>query len=251
MNSLTLWYARLSRKARITLICGGVIIALVALAIASYMVLVPKKVQVTYGTRVVDPIDGHVWEDNTQTIWVSPSEAGNYHVEVQIKYSEAHLTQLEQQEAEREQQQAAIDSSSGYELQKFAVPTQQLEDLETIKHNMDVVGQTVITGMDVANQIEEIKNYLIQFRNQAADYPLPSELESLRQQLLQPLDMVIQACDLYIQAIATADSQFIDQANELIRQATVIWQDLMAKYQDLFSDLEQLIPDLQNSIPSP
>jgi hypothetical protein len=250
MNRITLWYLRLSRKARTALICGVAALAVIIFIIAAYMVLAPKKVQVTYGKRVVDPIDGHVWEDNTQTIWVKPSEAGKYRVEVEVRYSEEHLAMMEQQKAEKKAQQEAQQNSTGAQLTKIAVPTQQLEDLKTIQQNMEVIGQTVITGMDAANQIAETKNYLVKFRSQAANYPLPSELESLRQQLLQPLDMVIQACDLYIQAIATADKKYLDQANDLIRRAGDIWRDIMARYQDLFNDLQELIPNLQNSIPS-
>ena len=67
-------------------------------------------------------------------------------------------------------------------------------------------------------------------RSQAASIALPPELEPLRTQAIQVLDMYISACDFYLDAIATGDLTKVDQANALIQEATNIIQGLLPSY---------------------
>ena len=71
---------------------------------------------------------------------------------------------------------------------------------------------------------------LIDYRNQAASLALPPELEGVRTQALQVLDMYINACDLYLDAIASGDLSLVDQANALIQEANSIVQGLIPSY---------------------
>jgi len=231
MNRITLWYAKLSRKGKIAIICTGVVIALAVSAVVAYMALVPRKVEVRYGTIVRDPIDGHVWEDNTKTVWVYPSEASNYRVEYIDQYSEEHAQQIAEKQAQRLEEQATLEESQGLEAMTYAVPQEQIQELETLQHNISVMGQDVLSGMEMANEISETKSLLVDYRNQAAVAPLPPELEHLRGEALQLFDLYITACDYYLQAIATADMSYVYEANNLIDQANQQLQNLVPSFQ--------------------
>jgi uncharacterized protein YwqG len=230
MNRITLWYARLSRRARISIICMGIAIAVIISALVAYMILVPKKVEVRYGTVVRDPLDGYVWEDHTQTALVNPSEAGNYRVEYIDKYSDEHAQQIEEEKAKKAEEQKELAESTGLEALTTAIPAQQMQDLQTLQQNIDVMGYDIIKGIEMANEISETKSMLVQYRNQVAVVELPPELEALRQQALTLFDMYISACDLYLQAIATGNLSLVDQANALIQEANSIMQGLIPTY---------------------
>jgi hypothetical protein len=230
MNRLSHWYSGLSRGAKITITGLGIAIALAVIVIVAYMLLVPKQVEVRYGTIVRDPIDNHIWEDNTQTAWVNPSEAGDYRVEYVDKLSPEHEEQIKKEQEAIAQQQQQLEDSSGLEAMQSSIPTDTIADLNTLQQNVQVMGQDIISGMEMANEISEAKSTLVDYRNQVASMYLAPELEPLRQKALQVLDMYIGACDLYLQAIATGDLSHIDEANALIQQASEMIQSLIPSY---------------------
>lgn len=230
MNRISLWYGGLSRGTKMTIICLGGALAVIIIAVAAYMIFMPKKVEVRYGTIVWDPIDGHVWEDNTQTAMVSPDEASEYKVEYVIKYSPEHEEQLRAEEERLAREQQELEESEGLESIEAALPAQQIADLNTLQQNIDVVGQDLITGLEMANELNQTRATLIEYRNQAASMTLPPELEPLRSQALQVLDLYIAACDNYLQAIASGDLSYVDQANALIDEANALVQSLLPSY---------------------
>jgi hypothetical protein len=229
MSRLSYWYSGLGRGAKIGITVAGVALAAITAIAILYLVLTPEKVEVRYGTIVWDPIDGHIWEDNTQTIWVEASEAGDYKVERIEKLSpehEAQRAQLEQELAEQQQAQ----QSSGFESIESAFPADTFAQLNALQQNIETTGQDIISGMEMANQIYTAQLTLIEYRNQAASMALPPELEGLRTQALQVMDMYIAACDLYLDAIASGDLTLVDQANALIQEANSIVQGLIPSY---------------------
>jgi hypothetical protein len=84
--------------------------------------------------------------------------------------------------------------------------------------------------MEIANQIDVARATLSDYRGQVASIELPAELEALRAQTLEVLDLYIEACDLYLDAIANGDLSLVDEANSLIQQANGIVQDLIPSY---------------------
>lgn len=230
MRRLIIWYSNLSRRGKVLLWSAlGLVAALVVVAIA-WMVLSPDKVLVRYGTIVRDPIDNHVWEDNTQTAWVSPSEAANYRVEYIDRYSPEHEEQIRKEQEAAAAEQKELEESTGFQALETSIPAQTFEDLNTLQRNIEVMGQDIISGMEMASQISTIKATLVDYRNQVASLPLPAELEPLRQEALQIFDMYIKACDLYLQAIASGDLTLVDEANALIQAAAERIQALMPSY---------------------
>lgn len=227
MHRLTLWYANLTRGRKICLwVSAGALAAALVIAVA-WMTLTPDKVMVRYGTIVRDPIDNHVWEDNTQTAWVDPSEAGNYKVEYIDRYSPEHEEQLKKEREELAAKEEELAQSTGMQALETSIPSETFQDLNTLQKNIDVMGQDIITGMEMANEISRTKSTLVSYRNQVAAVALAPELEPMRQQVLQIFDLYIKACDLYLQAIATGDLALVDEANALIKQAGEAIQALM------------------------
>jgi hypothetical protein len=227
MSRISYWYSGLGRGAKMAITIGGIALAaLVAIAIL-YMVLTPEKVEVRYGTIVWDPIDGHVWEDNTQTIMVDASEAGNYRVERIEKLSPEHEEQIAQQKEEQAQREQELAQSTGYQAIESAFPSDTFAQLNTLQQNLETAGQDVLSGMEMANQIYVAQMTLLDYRNQVASIALPPELEGLRDQALHVFDLYISACDLYLDAIASGDLSLIDQANALIQEANGIVQGLI------------------------
>lgn len=218
MHGFRLWYANLSRGAKACLWGGMGVLAAILVIVILWMTLTPDKVMVRYGTIVRDPIDNHVWEDNTQTAWVNPSEAGNYRVEYVDRYSPEHEERL-RKEQEAAAQQEAVVQSGGLQYLESSIPSDTFEELNKLQRNIDVMGQDIISGMEMANEISRTKSTLVNYRNQVANIVLAPELEPLRQQVLQIFDLYIKACDLYLQAIATGDLTLVDEANALIKQA--------------------------------
>ncbi len=227
MHRLTLWYANLSRGAKTSLWVGMGALAAILVIIIAWMTLTPDKVMVRYGTIVRDPIDNYVWEDNTQTAWVNPSEAGNYRVEYIDRYSPEHEEQLRKEQEELAAKEQELAQSTGMQALETSLPSQTFQDLNTLQKNIDVMGQDIISGMEMANEISRTKSTLVNYRNQAASVTLAPELEPMRQQVLQIFDLYIKACDLYLQAIATGDLTLVDEANALIKQASEAIQALM------------------------
>jgi hypothetical protein len=227
MNRISLWYSGLGRRTKLILAGLGIAVALVVIAMVAYMLLVPKKVEVRYGTIVRDPLDNYIWEDNTQTAWVDPSEASEYRIEYIDKYSPEHQEQIDKEKEAITEELNKIEEGSGLETIQTSVPVDTIADLNTLQQNITVMGQDIISGLEMANEISEYKSILLDYRNQVASLSLVPELEPLRQKALQILDLYIEACDLYLQAISTADYSYIDQANILIQQATELIQSLL------------------------
>lgn len=230
MSRLTYWYSGLSRGAKTGITIGGIALAVVAAVAILYLVLTPEKVTVRYGTIVWDPIDGHVWEDNTQTIMVEASEAGNYKVERIEKLSPEHEEQQAQLKAEIEKERVEQEQVGTFGSIESAFPADTFAQLNALQQNIETAGQDIISGMEMANQIYTAQLTLIEYRNQAASLALPPELEGVRTQALQVLDMYINACDLYLDAIASGDLGLVDQANALIQEANSIVQGLIPSY---------------------
>jgi putative lipoic acid-binding regulatory protein len=230
MSRLTYWYSGLSRGAKTGITIGGIALAVIAAIAILYLVLTPEKVEVRYGTIVWDPIDGHVWEDNTETIRVEASEAGNYRVERIEKLSPEHQEQVDKQQEEIAKQQEAQKEAGGFENIESAFPADTFAQLNALQQNIETAGSDIISGMEMANQIYTAQLKLIDYRNQAASLALPPELEGVRTQALHVLDMYINACDLYLDAIASGDLNLVDQANALIQEANGIVQGLIPSY---------------------
>ena len=230
MSGITLWYAKLSHKARVGLLCGVIGLALLIVIMVAYMTLVPEKVQVRTGTIIRDPIDGHVWEDNTQTLMVNPSEVSNYHVEYEDRLSDEHQKELEAQKQQAAVERQKLEQATGVQAMQTVVPTQQMQDLQTVQKNMGVMSQEVVTGMDFANEIDQTRTSLKQFRNQVANTPLPAEVEPLRQDGLAIIDEAIQACTLTLEYIGTGNDAILQQATNLAQKAAEDWQKLISRY---------------------
>lgn len=229
MGLLTLWFSSLDRKWRRAIIAGAVILALAILAVAGYMIVVPKKVLVRYGTIVRDPVDGHVWEDNTQTIWVDPKDASNYQVEYIDLLSEENARKLAEQKAREAEEQAQLEQSQGVESLSLFMTDQQIKDIKTTQSNIETMGENIKSGLDVANEVNEMRSTLIQYRDYFASMNVPPELEPIKQQVIAIFNKYIQASTCYLQAIATGDLTYIDQANALIAEANSLLQSLMPK----------------------
>ena len=213
------------------LIAGaGIAAAVVVAVLVLYMIMTPDQVEVRYGTIVRDPIDGHVWEDNTQTAWVDPSEAGNYKVEYIDQLSEEHEQQLAEMQAEQAAEQQAVEESTGMEAIETAVPADLMQDLRTLESNIQVMGQDVISGLEMANQIAETKSALIATYNQIAEYPVIPEAQHYKDQTLAALNKYIQACDIALEMIASGDFSRQYEAQALVEEATAIIQDLIPTF---------------------
>ncbi len=227
MNKLIVWYGSLSRKWRRLIQWGGGALALLAAVLVFLLATSPKKVEVRFGTIVWDPIDGTVWEDNTQTALVDAREAGNYRIEYVTRYSPENQAKLEEQAKTSIEELRKAQESQGLETVQAAIPKEQMESLRALQQNIQTMGQDIVSGMKMANQISETKTMLVNLRNQVASTPLPGELEPLRQKGLAIFDKYIAACDLYLKSIATSDLSYLHQANQLIQEASELAQSLI------------------------
>ena len=230
MSRFSYWYTGLSRRGRIAITAGGIAAAVIVAVVILYLVFKPTMVEVRYGEITWDPIDGHVWEDNTQTKMVESSEAADYRVTYIERLSPEHEEQLRQEQERLAEEQKQLEESTGLEAMEAAFPTDTIAQLNTIQQNIEAMGQDIITGMEMAAELYEAQVTLMDYRSQAASIPLPPEFETIRQQALQIFDMYISACDLYIDGIANGDLTLFDQANALIQQANETIQSLLPTY---------------------
>ncbi|MDY6794808.1 MAG: hypothetical protein SWK76_05955 [Actinomycetota bacterium] len=222
----------------------AVIAAIVVGVLVVFLMSTPQQVEVKDGTVVWDPIDGHIWEDNTRTMWVNSNETSNYSVEYIVKYSPEHEEQLKLLQDEELAERGQVEESQGLESISTAVPTQYLKDLETAQNNLGIMGQDIITGLDMANMLEDFKSSLQYWRNQIAATPAIPEVENYKQQALSAMDKAITAIDLYLQGISTANPGYFEQANALLQEAAVIIQDLS----DIIKTLAPATEELQNML---
>jgi len=228
MNRLSLWYTGLDRKVKIAVGAGFALVVIVLAAVIGYLVFVPQKVEVKYGTIVRDPVDGHVWSDNTKTVKVDPDQASRYRIAYVDKLSPEHEKELTDAKAREAADAEALANSQGLESVNIPVSGQQVGDMQSLSKNIQSMGSEVVSGMEMAGQIASTKSQLVSYRNQISAVAVPSQLEPTKQQMLQVFDMYIQACDLYLQGIATADMTYIDQANSVANDATVKLQNVLA-----------------------
>jgi hypothetical protein len=242
MSRISLWYLGLSRRSKIIFTVAAITVAFAAGIFVIYLMLAPQQVEVKNGTIVWDPVDGHIWEDNTETLWVDSSEASNYSVKYIIRYSPEHAEQLQiEQEAELAQREQ-LEESQGLEAITTYVPTQYLQDLATAEHNLAIMGQDIITGLDMANKLDEFKSGLQYWYDQIAATPAIPEVETYKQQALSAMQKAITAIDLYLQGISTANPVYFEQANALLREAAAIIQNLG----DIIKTLAPATDELQN-----
>lgn len=219
MSRIAIWYGGLGRRAKTAVICVAVIAVLAVIGSIGYMLFYPEKVQVRYGTIVRDPVDGHVWEDNTRTAMVPPSQAGSYRVEYIDKLSPEHEQQAAEEQAELARQEAARQNPSGFTSLQAPVDARTMRDMETLQQNIETAGSNLVSGMEMAAEISRTKSSLVQYRNDLAGTAVPPELEQLKRQGLQIFDKYIRGCDLYLQGIATSSMVTLKEAGNLINEA--------------------------------
>ncbi|MBN2167939.1 MAG: hypothetical protein JW738_01735 [Actinobacteria bacterium] len=221
MNRISIWYSNLSQERRKQITAGAIIFAVIALAVIGIVLLVPKQVEVTYGTIVRDPYDGHIWEDESDyhTKMVSAKDAGKYQLKYIDKLSPEHQKQAEEEAAQKQAEEAAAAQSTGLQDVPVVLTGQQAQDIVTLQNNLKKVGPQVVTGFQMTNAIQESRNSLVTYRNQLANTPVPAQIENMKQQAIQVFDKLIQSCDLYISAIANVDLNAFNRANALINEA--------------------------------
>jgi hypothetical protein len=241
MNRITIWYAKLDRRKKTAFLSAGIAVAALVVVLIAYMALVPEKVQVRYGTVVRDPIDGHVWSDDTQTIWVNPSEAGNYKVTYVDQYSEEHQAQIAAQEAEKQQKQEALAKYPGIQAMGSFIPQQQMEDMETLQSNIEVMKDQVTYSLEMISQLNQILESLTDFRNTLAGMSVPPEMAPVIQQVISGLDKYIAAGNLLLKAVETGDPNSVKQASDLLQEASAIFMDISVKYQDVWQEILNLL----------
>jgi hypothetical protein len=226
MNRITYWYSGLSRKTKIAITAGGIALAVIIAAAVLYMVFKPTMVEVTYGTIVYDPVDGYVWENNTQTIWVEASEADNYKVERIEKLSEEHQAQIDAEKARQAAEDEQYGDATGVEPVAVAVPSDVMDDLRTLDQNLQSMSQDVITGLEMANEIKELRNSLQVHYDQVAAFAVIPEVEQYKQQYLTAIGKYIQAADIILQSISDPGSVDSNQAMILFEEANQILREI-------------------------
>ena len=204
------------------MIALGVLACLVGGGIVGYILLVPVKVEVRYGTIVRDPVDGHVWEDHTKTIQVDSDETDKYSVKYVDKLSPEHEQQRAQEEAQKAQKQAEQEQLKGYEKLGIPLSSQELINIQITLQNVDVSGTNVIEGIELSNALSETKSKLANYRNQIAAMPIAAEVASFKDRILTVFDKYIQACDLYLLAMTEANQSYMQQANVLVNEASAL-----------------------------
>jgi len=204
------------------LIALGVLACLVGGGIVGYILLVPVKVEVRYGTIVRDPVDGHVWEDHTKTIQVDSDETDKYSVKYVDKLSPEHEQQRAQEEAQKAQKQAEQEQLKGYEKLGIPLSSQELINIQITLQNVDVSGTNVIEGIELSNALSETKSKLVNYRNQIAAMPMAAEVAPFKDRVLTVFDKYIQACDLYLLAMTEANQSYMQQANVLVNEASAL-----------------------------
>jgi hypothetical protein len=241
MNRISLWYAKLDRKTRIAMICLGSVAAAVGVILIAYMALVPEKVLVKYGTVERDPIDGFVFSDDTQTIWVNPSEAANYRVTYVDKYSDEHLLLLQAKEEEKKKKEEALAKYPGLPAMSSVIPTQQITDMENMTANIEVMKDQVTYSLEMINQVDQMLASLTEFRNAVANMAVPPEMQPVISELVSGLDKYIAAGNLFMKALQTGDSNYVKQASDLITEANAIFINISTQYQEVWQEILNLL----------
>lgn len=228
MYRFTMWYRGLSRTGRVAISVLGACLALGLIAVIAYFTFFrPRMVEVRDGTIVYDPVDGHVWEDNTVTLMVNEKDAGNYRV-VRIEVlSPEHAAIKAAEEAAKAAEAQRLAESTGYEAVSGVMTEQDLANLQTLQKNLVTMGQDLITGLDMVNQLNESRNLLVSYRNQVAAMDMPPQFAALQNQALSIFDMYIAAVDSYLNYMAYMDPAYLEQAQQYLDQANAAWQSLV------------------------
>ena len=222
LNQITYWYRTRGRKTRVALSALAVVGCLVCVGIIGYMLMVPRKVEVRYGTIVRDPVDGHVWEDNTKKAVVAENKADQYTVTYVDKLSPEHQKQQEEQEAQEAAEEAQLAQLQGAEKLGIPMTSQQLINLRIMLESADVTGVNVVQGIELSNALSQTKSKLIDYRNQVAAMGVTAELSSFKDRVLTIFDKYIQACDLYLKAMTEMNQSYLQQANVLFNEGTAL-----------------------------
>jgi hypothetical protein len=204
------------------MIVAGVAACLVGVGIVGYILLVPGKVEVRYGTVVRDPVDGHVWEDHTKTVQVDSDKTDKYSVKYVDKLSPEHQQQQAQEEAQKAQKEAQMAQLNGIEKMGIPLTSQQLINLRVMLENVDVSGSNIIQGIELSNALSTTKSKLVGYRNQIAAMSVSAEVASFKGRALTIFDKYIQACDLYLLAMSEANQNYMYQANALVNEASAL-----------------------------
>lgn len=231
MSKIYLWYIGLSRGKKAALTAVFFLMVIAILVVSLYLVFMPRKVMVRYGTIVRDPIDGRVWSDNTKTAFVPANQAANYKIEYVDKYSPEHEKQLAEERARREAEEKSKEEETGFEGLAFATGAEQLSSMESVRKSIESAGSSVVTGMQIASEISSTKSTLVRTRNEIAAIPVPVQLQGIKNEVISCFDMYIRACDLYLEGIANADLGKIAEAERLTREATARLQNTLGAAQ--------------------
>jgi hypothetical protein len=222
LNQLTYWYRTRGRSTRVAISALAIAACLVCVGIIGYMLMVPRKVEVRYGTIVRDPVDGHVWEDNTKKAVVAEDKADKYTVTYVDKLSPEHQKQQEEQQAQQAAEEAQLAQLQGVEKLGIPMTSQQLINLRIILESADVTGVNVVQGIELSNALSQTRTKLINYRNQIAGMGVTPEIASFKDRVLTIFDKYIQACDLYLQAMTEMNQSYLQQANALFNEATAM-----------------------------
>lgn len=202
-------------------------LAVVALVgIVYFTLLKPRMVEVRSGSIVRDPVDGHVWEDNTETLKVNEKEAAKYRVETIDKLSDEHAAIKAAEEAAKLKEAEELANATGYQTVSGAMTESDLANLEALQKSLTAMGKDLVNGMDMVNKLYETRNILAGYRDQVAATSLPPELAGRKQQALQVIDLYIASMDSYISYMASMNPADIDQAQLYLDQANAILRSL-------------------------
>jgi hypothetical protein len=190
------------------------------------MIFTPDKIQVRYGTIVRDPIDNFVWEDNTQTIWVSPSEAGDYRVEYIDKYSDEHQEQVAKEAEEVAKKKEEASNPPAFETLQRILPSETLQDLNELQSSLSTMSDDIISSLEFINQIPKAREILQTHYDQVAPIPVTPDLDVYKQQYLTAIQKLIDTCDYSLKGIEETNQEYMILAQRSYYEAMAILQDL-------------------------
>lgn len=202
MNRLICWYSCLSRKVKMAITVGGIAIAVVGAIAILYMVFKPAM------------------EKETERL------------------NEEQQAQLETEKQRIEEEDTENEGATGLESVEAAMPSDVVDDLHTLDQNLQNMSQDVMAGLEIANEIKELRDSLNMHYEQVAAFPVTPEAEQYKKQYLAAIVKYIQAADAVLQAIKEGDLTCIDQADSLYVEATAIIQELGNNLQSLMPAFE-------------
>ena len=228
MYRISLWYRGLNRGLRVGITVAAACLAVVvAGAIVYFTLLAPRMVEVRTGTIIRDPVDGHVWEDDTETLTVSQKDADKYRVEYVDRLSDEHAAIKAAEDAAVLAEKEELANATGYQVVSGAMTEEDLANLDALQKNLTTMGKDLLNGLDMVNKLYDARNILVGYRDQVAATSVPPELAGRKQQALQVLDLYIAAIDDYISYIASMNPADVDKAQQSLDQAAAILRSLI------------------------